>query len=217
MKLYKIDQYFEFTFNTQRFDTGAATDADSTPTYRVYEENSDTVLVSGNCAKRDDSNTTGYYYVRDQCTTANGFEVGKTYEVRIEATVNSVAGAAVVGRFAMIATNTWDSLFGGTAFLDVDVNTIVTDAITAAAVKSDAGNKLADHILRRSQANVEASSNGDTYTGRSLAGAIAKLVNKISVSGSTLTVCKSDDSTTSFTQTVASSGAASPIISMDTD
>lgn len=131
MKNYKIDQYFEFTFNTQRFDTGAATDADSTPTYRVYEENNDTVIDSGNCSKRDDSNTTGYYYVRAQCTTALGYEVGKTYEVRIAATVNSVAGAGVVGRFAMIPVNVWDSLYGGTDVLDANAAQISEDATAA--------------------------------------------------------------------------------------
>lgn len=110
MKFYKIDQYFEFTFNTQRFDTGAATDADSLPTYRVYEENNDTVLSTGDAAKRDDANTTGYYYVRAQCTAAAGYEVGKTYEVRVAATVNSVAGAGVVGRFSIMPVNVWDAL-----------------------------------------------------------------------------------------------------------
>lgn len=120
MKLYKIDQYFEFHFNTQRFDTGAATDADATPTWRSYEENNDTVIANSDCAKRDDANTTGYYYARGQITAAAGYEVGKTYEVRAAATVNSVAGAGVIGTFAVIPALVWDSLFGGTDNLQVD-------------------------------------------------------------------------------------------------
>lgn len=134
MKLYKIDQYFEFTFQTQAFATGTATDADATPTYRTYEENNDTVLDSGNCAKRDDSNTTGYYYVRGQCTTALGYEVGKTYEVRVAATVSSVSGAAVVGRFCVVAANVWDSLYGGTTYLKGDVTQWLTGTIPAVGV-----------------------------------------------------------------------------------
>lgn len=138
MKFYKIDQYFEMTFQTQRFDTGAATDADSTPTYRTYEENNDTVLQTGNTSKRDDANTTGYYYARDQMTTAAGYEVGKTYEVRVAATVNSVAGAAVVGRFTILPALVWDSMYGGTDNLQVDSIQVSGTSQTA----RDLGNAL---------------------------------------------------------------------------
>ena len=135
MKSYKIDQYFEFTFNTQRFDTGAATDADATPTWRVYEENNDTVIANDDCAKRDDANTTGYYYARGQCTAAAGYEAGKTYEVRVAATVNSVAGSAVVGRFTILPNTVWDSLHGGTDTLPADVTQIGGDAQSATDIK----------------------------------------------------------------------------------
>lgn len=133
MKEYKADQYFEFTFNTQRFDTGAATDADALPTYRVYEENNDTVIASGDCAKRDDANTTGYYYCRAQITVAGGYEVGKTYEVRAAATVNGVAGATVIGRFTVLPDNAWDALHGGTDNLDTNAVEFGGQEVTAAA------------------------------------------------------------------------------------
>lgn len=155
MKHYKLDQYFEFTFSTQRFDTGAATDADATPTYRVYEENNDTVIANGDTAKRDDANTTGYYYVRGQCTTALGYEVGKTYEVRVAGTVNSVAGAAVVGRFAILPAAVWDSLYGGTDYLPVDTVQVegadatdtIRDSVVDDATRIDASalNTLSGH------------------------------------------------------------------------
>jgi hypothetical protein len=138
MKNYRVDQYFEFTFQTQTFATGAATDADALPTYRTYEENSDTVLDSGNCAKRDDANTTGYYYVRGQCTAALGYEVGKTYEVRVAATVASVVGAAVVGRFAILPALVWDSLYGGTDNLQVDAIQWLGTGVTAGAIPAAA-------------------------------------------------------------------------------
>lgn len=131
MRLAKLSGYWEFTFQTQRFDTGVATDADSTPTYRVYEENNDAVVESGNCAKRDDANTTGYYYCRSQVLSSVGYEVGKTYEVRVEATVNGVSGAAVIGRFAVIPAVVWDSLYGGTANLPADVAAISGDTDAA--------------------------------------------------------------------------------------
>mgnify|MGYP005825802977 CR=1 FL=1 len=78
-------------------------------------------------------------------------------------------------------------------------------------------NVLADHVLLRTQANVEASSDGDTLSYRSLYGAVAKAVNKVSISGSTMTITKSDDSTSLGTQTVTSDAAADPITALDTD
>lgn len=45
-------------------------------------------------------------------------------------------------------------------------------AITAASVAADAANKVADHVRRRTQANVEASSDGDTLGISSLYGMI---------------------------------------------
>ena len=43
-------------------------------------------------AKLDDTNTTGFYTETIACTTANGFENGKSYTVYIEATVDSDMG-----------------------------------------------------------------------------------------------------------------------------
>lgn len=103
MNIYNLNDFFEFHFNLARFDTGVATDADATPTWRCYEENNDTVVTNDNCAKRDDANTTGYYYARGQITGAAGFELGKNYVVRAAATVNSVAAAAVIGTFKVIS------------------------------------------------------------------------------------------------------------------
>lgn len=77
--------------------------------------------------------------------------------------------------------------------------------------------KIADVILRRATSNVEASSDGDTLSMRSLYGMIAQGVHKTSISGTTLTVTKSDESTTLGTRTIATSPTAKPIISFDTD
>jgi len=53
--------------------------------------------------------------------------------------------------------------------------------------------KIADIILRRSTANVEASTEGDALALRSLYGMIAQAVHNTQVSGTTLSVTKSDD------------------------
>lgn len=71
---------------------GAVLDADSVPTYRVYEEETATPIATGSMAKLDDANTTGFYSEGLSVTGANGFEVGKTYTVLVSATVVGVDG-----------------------------------------------------------------------------------------------------------------------------
>jgi hypothetical protein len=78
-------------------------------------------------------------------------------------------------------------------------------------------NKIADHVLRRSYANARASADGDAVSFRSLLGAIAKLVNKWSISGTTLTVTHEDDTTSIGTQTLTGTAGADPITTIDTD
>jgi len=94
---------------------------------------------------------------------------------------------------------------------------IATDAIGADEIASAGANKIADHVIRRSFQNACDSANGDTKSLRSLLGAIAKLVNKISVSGSTLTIYEDDDTTSLGTQTVTTDSGADPITVLDTD
>jgi hypothetical protein len=77
-------------------------------------------------------------------------------------------------------------------------------------------NKIADHVLRRTYANVRASSDGDAVSFRSLLGAAAKLVNKWTISGATLTVYHEDDVTSAGTQAVTGTAGADPITTLDT-
>src|SRR5688572_22819081 len=89
---WKIDDLLTFTVVTHRFDTGALTDADAVPAYRVYEDEVGTVLT-GNMSKLDDAGTTGHYSEQITLSAANGFEKGKSYNIYISAAVNSVTGA----------------------------------------------------------------------------------------------------------------------------
>src|SRR3990170_1848662 len=81
-----------FSITTHDPDTGVLTDADSAPIYRLYENEVATPILTGTMAKLDDANTTGFYAELVACTTANGFENGKTYSVYIEATVDAATG-----------------------------------------------------------------------------------------------------------------------------
>jgi hypothetical protein len=89
---WKIDDNLIFPAITHRFDTGALTDADAVPAYRVYEDETSTAILTGNMAKLDDTNTTGFYSEQIALSAANGFEKGKCYTVYITAAVNSVTG-----------------------------------------------------------------------------------------------------------------------------
>jgi|SRR6187549_1648292 len=85
-----IDDTLTWTVNTHTVTTGAATDADSVPTYRIYEDETGTPILTGSMALLDGSNTAGLYSEQITLSAANGFEVGKSYAIYVAATVNAV-------------------------------------------------------------------------------------------------------------------------------
>jgi len=130
---WKIDDYLTFCCNTHDPDTGVATDADSVPTYRVYEDETATPILTGSMAKLDDANTTGFYSERIQLTAANGFEKGKCYTIYIAATVDSDAGT-MHHNFQMEAevdANTVSGAVAWNAAWDAEVQSECADALTA--------------------------------------------------------------------------------------
>lgn len=100
--------------------TGALADADSVPSYRIYEEGGTTAVTTGNGAKRDDANTTGYYEASVSLLAATGFEVGKSYTIYKTATIGGVATGAI-DTFAITgaAASTVSALTGWPAVADV--------------------------------------------------------------------------------------------------
>jgi hypothetical protein len=162
-----------FSMCTHDPTSGVLTDAASAPTYRVYEDETGTAILTGEMAKLDDDNTTGFYTESIACTTANGFEDGKTYTVYIQATVDGDQGGIAYG---FKATD-----YGDIALALLKYN---FDGITGEAA-------------------------------RSMLNALRFLRNKWSISGSTLTVTKEDDSTSAWTATVGSNALADPIVSSD--
>jgi hypothetical protein len=89
---WKIDDLATFTVTTHA-TTGASTDADDVPAYRVYENETGTAILTGSMAKLDDSNTTGYYSEQVTLSAANGFEKGKSYSIIVSAAVGGTSGA----------------------------------------------------------------------------------------------------------------------------
>lgn len=92
-----IGNTITFSITTHDPDTGVLTDADAVPDYWIYE-NETGVSINANTpladvmAKLDDAHTTGFYTETITCSTANGYEDGKTYTIYIEATVDSDRG-----------------------------------------------------------------------------------------------------------------------------
>jgi hypothetical protein len=83
------------TFYAQTFNTsGDTADATSPPAYRVYEDETDTPILTGTMALRDSSNTDGFYSEQITLSAANGFEEGKSYNIRMTASSGGIAGAA---------------------------------------------------------------------------------------------------------------------------
>lgn len=127
--------------------TGAAADADSTPTFAVYEESTDTDIgVGGNFTKR--TSLTGNYRGSFTASAANGFEVGKWYNVIGSATVGGVAAKGVVMRFRIVAAE------ATAGYPKVDTQLLVGGAQSAADLKdfADDGydpstNKVAGVVL----------------------------------------------------------------------
>lgn len=94
----------------------------------------------------------------------------------------------------------------------VNVTSIAADTITAAATAADFGNEVADAILNR---DMSTGTDSGSTTVRTVRQALRFLRNKWSISGTTLTVTKEDDSTSSWTSTVTATPGADPITAND--
>lgn len=125
-----IDEVLVFTVSTKDPTTKADRDADSDPTYRIYERETGTPILTGTMSKLDDSNTTGFYSESITLSAANGVEVDKNYTILITATVDSVT-ASKEHSFKCVPTVTVAN--GG-----VKVDSFSAGAITAAAIATDA-------------------------------------------------------------------------------
>jgi hypothetical protein len=92
---------------------------------------------------------------------------------------------------------------------------IASNAITAAKLAADAAEKIADVTLRRTTANVEGSSNGDTLSHRSLYGAISRAAHKRVRAGGNITTYKSDDTTELVQDAISTTSGVDPITTVD--
>jgi hypothetical protein len=131
-----IDDVLTFHCVTHRADTGAATAADSAPTYRVYEDSTTTAILNGTFTAMDQANTTSGYYAQITLSAANGFEAGKEYAIFIKATVNSVVGAEVHNFQVLAKVNSTTSVTIGAG--SITSSSFAAGAINAAAIADGA-------------------------------------------------------------------------------
>src|SRR3990170_8703456 len=89
---WKIDDVYTFTLSVN--GSSGAVDADSVPSYRVYEDETGTAILTGSMAKLDDAGTTGFYSEQLTLSAANGLEKGKSYNVIMCAAVSSISHCA---------------------------------------------------------------------------------------------------------------------------
>lgn len=157
-----IDEVWHFSFNTRDPVGGGLTDADSTPTCSVFEEDTDTAIRTPAVVGR--SALTGCYRVADTGSIANGYEEGKWYTVEVAATVNSVLQKKAIGMFQVVSANGPDvniaAINDNTAsairlalstgqIIPFTVNTATTAATTTVFAASDITEATADHYNNR--------------------------------------------------------------------
>lgn len=128
---WELDDLLTFAVNTHTPSTGAATDADAVPAYRVYEDETGTAILTGNMAKLDDANTTGFYSEQITLSAANGFEVGKSYTVYVSAVVGGVTGTLSHSFQVEAALATAASIAALNDLTAIEVEDAVWDAVLA--------------------------------------------------------------------------------------
>lgn len=95
----KLGDTIILDFTTHNPSTGAVSDTDEVPTCEVFEGEIDLAILSPAVAKR--VGKTGNYRVSIEATTDNGFEVGKSYNVIVSATVNGIPAKARIATFTL--------------------------------------------------------------------------------------------------------------------
>lgn len=130
--------------------TGAATDADSTPTVDVTEDGG-TAFTTGVTVANV---TTGEYKVTISTSPANGYENGKWYDVLATAVVGGVTSKQRLFGFRAVPAENSTGLPG------VDVVSMQDNTVTAAAIAADAigSSELASTAVTEIQSGLATSS-----------------------------------------------------------
>ena len=224
---------FFVLFTTRAFASGAPTTLAGVPVISAYEDGSITQITAGITLGVDHDGVTGLNLLTIVASTGNGYSTAKDYNLVITTgTVDTVSVVGeVVGEFSLSLSAAAVDLANGTdglgaikaetALIVADTGELQTNqgnwlTATETTINAATANQIADHVIRRSWANVETSSDGDTIAFRSLLGAVAKLVNRVAISGTDLLTYRDDDTTVLGTQALTTDASAEPITAIDT-
>ena len=131
-----------------------------------------------------------------------GVEITANQSVNVAQWLGVAVNALIAGRV--------DANTQALAAAVIAAGSFAADAIDSNALALSAANEIADALLKRDMSAVTGEA------ARSFLNAIRKLMNKWSISGSTLTVFKEDDLTAAYTQTITATAGADPITALDT-
>ena len=133
-------------------------------------------------------------------------------------TVNGLAAAVItassIAADAITAAKIADGAIDAATFAAgaIDASAIAANAIGASELAADAANEIADAVLDR---NMATGTDSGSSTVRTVRQALRALRNKFTISGTTRTVMKEDDATTSWTSTISTDASADPIVGDD--
>lgn len=133
-----LDSVITFDVVTHDPGTMSITDADSTPTFDVFEDSTDTpIIVAQSMTKR--TGKTGDYRATFTLSGAAQFDVGKSYNVVVTATVtNTVSLVAITGKVIKFSFLVGPAVTApGTPKVDVSHILGTASAGAAGAVRSD--------------------------------------------------------------------------------
>lgn len=168
--------------------------------------------IPGSGATPADPSTGILDTIRDLVTTVDTVADGikaKTDNLPSDPADQSSVEAAITAATSPLATASALSTLAG--YVDTEVAAILLAVGTNGVVISSAtGNQIADQVLRRTMANVEASGSGDAVSLGSLYG-LVQMTQEFAISSTTLTVKKTDGSTTLGTKTITTEAAAEAI------
>ena len=97
----------------------------------------------------------------------------------------------------------------------IGASELAADAIASSEIATTGAQEIADVTLRRSTANVEASSHGDTLGFKSVYGMTAQQTHKTTTGSGVQTVYKNDGTTSLNTRSYSSNPSAEPITGLD--
>lgn len=139
-------------------------------------------------------------------TAAILVDTGTTLDAKID-TIDGIVDAILLDTAEIGAAGAGLTAVPWNASWDSEVQSEVTDALTAAAIPTATQN--ADALLNRDMSAVS-----DTNA-RSPLNALRLLRNKWSVSGVTMTVTKENDTTAAWTAALSTDAAATPVVGSD--